>query len=93
MNNQFVPEQFLNLSGGLCLPLRHTNCKRFGLEPFSLSIKEFSSGVKQGNSKFVGYNPEKNGKKTQHWYFCRLNRVDGEDETVKKIKRDVAKKP
>ena len=66
MANQFESEQFLKLSDGLSLPLRHTNCKRFGLEPFALSTKDFSSGVRQGTNKIVGYNPEQNGKKIQH---------------------------
>ena len=85
MTNQFVPEQFLKLSVGLSLRLRHTNCKRFGLEPFSLSTGEFSSGVRQGTNKIVGYKPEQSGKKIQQWYFCKLNRKDGESDGVKKI--------
>jgi hypothetical protein len=93
MTNQFAPEQFLKLNDGLSLCLRPTNCKRFGLEPFCLNTKEFSSGVKQGTNKNVGYKPEKSEKKIQQWYFCKLNRKDGESDGVKKIHRDVTKKP
>ena len=93
MANQFSPEQFLKLSDDLSLVLRPSNCKRFGLEPFCTNIKEFSSGVKQGTNEIVGYRPETIAKKRQHWYFCKLNQKDGESDNVKKIHRDVTKKP
>ena len=65
MTNQFDPEQYLKLSDVLSLPLRHTNCQRFGLEPFALSTEDYLAGVRLGTNKNVGYKPEKDGKKGQ----------------------------
>ena len=93
MTNQFEPEQYLKLSDVLSLPLRHTNCQRFGLEPFALSTEDYLAGVRVGTNKNVGYKPEKDGRKVKHWYYCKLNVKDGADESVKKVNRDVTTKP
>ena len=61
--------------------------------PYCKITEEFSYGVKQGTNKRVGYNPEKVGKSTQHWYTSQLNRKDGEIGDVKRIARNVTKKP
>ena len=60
--------------------------KRFGLEPFSNSVEDFSSGVKQGKNVRVGYKPEQDGGKLQYWYLCKLNQKDGEDEGLKGLR-------
>jgi hypothetical protein len=93
MSNQFLPEELLELKNGLVLHLRPSNCKRYGLEPYSISTEEFSYRVKQGTNTKVGYHPEQCGKSTQHWYTCKLNQKDGETGDVKRITRFVTKKP
>ena len=85
MANQFLPEEFLELSDNLSLTLRPSNLKRYGLEPFSKNIKEFACNVKEGEDKNVGYRFETVEKKREHWYFCRLDQKNGRGENVKKI--------
>jgi hypothetical protein len=49
--------------------------------------------VKEGTNKIVGYRFEIVEKKREHWYFCKLDQKDGRGENVKKIHRDLTKKP
>ena len=86
-------QEFLKLEGGLNLILRPSNLKRYGLEPFSNSMEDFSAGVRYRNNVRVGYRPEEDGGRLQHWYLCKLNQRDGEDQNHKRIKREVTKKP
>ena len=84
MNNQFIPEELLELKDGLALYLRPSNCKRYGLEPYCNSTVEFSYGARLGTNKNVGYHPEMIGSSKQHWYICQLNKKDGQTGNVKK---------
>ena len=58
-----------------------------------LQKQKFPCGVKEGTNKMVGYKFETVEKKREHWYLCRLDQKYGRGENVKKIHRDLTKKP